>query len=105
MSLPVTHSGVSRHNRRVAQPGSAHPSGGWGRRFESSHADHLSLYNQLFMIYLSFVFDVVVLGFIGESRYSPGKSALFRIGQPLFVPSLLISALLLPVFSAQNWPR
>ena len=27
-------------SRRVAQPGSAHPWGGWGRRFESSRADH-----------------------------------------------------------------
>ena len=27
--------------RSVAQPGRAQPSGGWGRRFESSHSDQL----------------------------------------------------------------
>ena len=26
----------------MAQPGRAQPSGGWGRRFESSHSDQLS---------------------------------------------------------------
>lgn len=28
-------------DRSVAQPGRAQPSGGWGRRFESSHSDQI----------------------------------------------------------------
>ncbi len=32
--------------RSVAQPGRAQPSGGWGRRFESSHSDQLDRENR-----------------------------------------------------------
>src|SRR6185437_7754567 len=34
---------VQRSCRSVAQPGSAHRSGRWGRRFESSHSDHFAI--------------------------------------------------------------
>ncbi len=40
LSLRINHTFAnSKHNRDVAQPGSAHVWGAWGRRFKSCHPD------------------------------------------------------------------
>ena len=64
--------------RSVAQPGRAQPSGGWGRRFESSHSDQFAekagnMKNSLSkkVIVSVSVVTVMLLGAIGYEVFSP----------------------------------